>query len=64
MTANSNNNNDYNERDDLDRLKEQILSDQEKDIEKQKQSHTINYDNIVIDDGWDLKSENLELGLC
>ena len=64
MTANSNNNNDYNERDDLDRLKEQILSDQEKDIEKQKQSHTINYDNIVIDDGRDLKSKILNWGFA
>jgi hypothetical protein len=64
VTANSNNNND-NEKNDLDRLKEKILSDQEKDIEKQKQSHPINYNNIVIDyDGRDLKSKILNYGFA
>lgn len=61
MTANSNNNNKIK---DLDSLKEQILSDQEKDIEKQKQSDKINYDNIVIDDERDLKSETLDYGFA
>ncbi|HSF51871.1 MAG TPA: hypothetical protein VLA74_14010 [Nitrososphaeraceae archaeon] len=64
MTVNSNNNNNNNKINDLDSLKEQILIDQEKDIEKQKQSHKINQDNIVIDDERDLKSKILNYGFA
>jgi len=52
---------------DMDNIKEQLLSDQEKCLKEQKQSWingTENNNNIVIDDGRDLKSKILNYGFA
>ena len=64
MNANFDNNNDYNEINDIERLKKQILSDQEKHIEKQNQSTRIHYESILIDDERYLKSKILNWGFA
>ena len=64
MSTDFNNNNKYNKIDDVEKLKKQILSDQEEHIEKQIQPTGIHYEDVLIDDEHDLKSKILNCGFA